>query len=354
MPNGMGGMSNVMPGMGEPMDGMPGAMMAIPRKNPPGVLRVYPLKDVLGNLGADDDSVFDLAIQILKKQVEHELPYENVQFYPVPHKEAVIVSAQQPVHDSVARILAELKTVCETLNHFEVGNATSTPVMPRDSYDSYVPSRQPTHVSNEIQTPIQAEPLQILYDPAMTVEAVSPPSTVTLPVDPVWEKIAETERKLASHITDAEEMRIGSFISAVKSEIDVVIQIDNIHSISLEDASDDMVISTADYTDFPVSTILNRYLKKLELIYTFNEDGDAVITTPEAADAMLLMKTYAVGKYGGNLEDPAQRIATLLTNMIGSDYSSINGFNDNLIVDAPYHVHKKIQRFLDTLPVVTP
>jgi hypothetical protein len=269
-------------------------------------------RDPRSQVRGPSSNMLTLVMEIINEQLTSSFPNENIQFYPVPGKPAIIIAAPLPVHDTANALLESLKEVCETLRKLErdVGKPTVVssrerhvvelieadtvpqPVTPRP-----VSPFEPVAVSPYKEEPVATDPfVQEIYD--LDMQAVEDfvsqykPST-----NPLWAKIAETEKKLETTGIRVElaNVTLQSIAEWLDSFVGIYTTVDGFAD-QLDIKFEENTIFIIDAKEVPLSLALNRVLKPLGLVYTINEDGDLVITTLESESGMRLTRVYDVPK----------------------------------------------------------
>ncbi|MCL2304595.1 MAG: M56 family metallopeptidase, partial [Planctomycetaceae bacterium] len=351
----------------EPMNPMNPPQVYYPNAKPnvdmSTVIRVYSLKEMLDGIDirpedqyAQGPSIHALVCNIMSEQLMNVFPNEKIRFYQLPGKPAIIIAASQRVHDTTATLFENLEEVCETLKKMEGGELRIEDKIPGpavvEEYTLQIPVREV--MEDGVVTRLLTETRQ-RRRPTMT-PAHDPPQeaiplnsvTTLLPgpsPSPLWIKIEVTETKLENINVGVklENVTLRELAAGLNTTFGIYA---SINEPSLEDAgiNIDGATVTVDTKDIPLWLALNRVLKPLGLIYTINEDGDLVITTPEGEKEMVLTRVY---KVEGN---PVMVVSALSNTALRGSASQMGVMMpDKLVLDAPYSVHKKVEKILASM-----
>ena len=390
---------------------------AVFRVKTPNVIRVYSLREMLD--GFDDvgpierspmqydrvrseGAMFRLILQIMEEQLTNEYPDENIRFHMVPGKQAIILVAPQPVHDTVGGLLQSLREVCETLKKLEDGgvrreekeeeppqehsmalqemevplaggyrkNYKITNVDAADvavAINDYIRGRRRVDeaVGNSVHVIVQRAENSLIIAAKPEEHANIAEVIIALDRSPLEAEAGASLQETLLPLALAKEPQpsanpLWAKIEETEKKLEQTISIDGsmmLHefvdrmkaagiyaSFDRSVTGEDVVLEGTEFTrecrDVPVSLVLNRVLNPLGLTYTINEDGDLVIMTLGRESEVMLTRVYDAGE---------EVLRSLLPMLLLPNTTVARVSSEKMLVEAPYSVHKRLEKILASM-----
>ncbi len=284
-------------------------------------------------------------------------PYQPVdEVYPEPKPTPEVDRPHfEIIREPVEQPRAKIADVLEA--RFEEGeSAPEKPSLP-DSVQAQV-HEQLERATEQIRTQIETFDRDV-----QDANARKQAEASSVPTNPQWAKIEETEKKLETNVRlDSDgSMTLREAVELLQEQTGQFIAIDE-KALEDAEATPESMLRPIRNSDAPASLVLNRILKPLNLIYTINEDGDVVITTKDGEERVSsLIQVYDVRKYCPTYDEipPPMRLSNgtmeivqTLDKALGLDESQLMPLNGAICAKTTYRNQKEIQKILASLPVV--